>query len=65
VPGIGWLIGFVESWSVGDAVYFTFVTGLLFRGPYRVSKILLRKHPRVTPRPTGAVRRANSEGETP
>jgi hypothetical protein len=22
------LIGFVESWSVGDAVYFTFVTGL-------------------------------------
>jgi Cytochrome P460 len=58
VPGIGWLIGFVESWSVGDAVYFTFVTGLLFRGPYRVSKILLRKHPReshrVRPERSGA-----------
>ena len=25
---LGLLIGFVESWSVGDAVYFTFVTGL-------------------------------------
>jgi Ion channel len=24
----GLLIGFVEGWSVGDAVYFTFVTGL-------------------------------------
>jgi Ion channel len=22
------LIGFVEGWSVGDAVYFTFITGL-------------------------------------
>ena len=22
------LIGFVEGWSVGDAIYFTFVTGL-------------------------------------
>jgi hypothetical protein len=25
---MGLLIGFVEGWSVGDAVYFTFVTGL-------------------------------------
>src|SRR5260370_22832134 len=25
---LGLLIGFVERWSVGDAVYFTFVTGL-------------------------------------
>jgi hypothetical protein len=25
---LGVLIGFVEGWSVGDAVYFTFVTGL-------------------------------------
>jgi Ion channel len=25
---LGLLIGFVEGWSVGDAVYFTFVTGL-------------------------------------
>ena len=25
---LGLLIGFVEDWSVGDAVYFTFVTGL-------------------------------------
>jgi hypothetical protein len=25
---IGLLIGFVEGWPVGDAVYFTFVTGL-------------------------------------
>ena len=24
---LGLLIGFVEGWSVGDAVYFTFVTG--------------------------------------
>jgi hypothetical protein len=24
----GLLIGFIEGWSVGDAVYFTFVTGL-------------------------------------
>jgi hypothetical protein len=24
----GPLIGFIEGWSVGDAVYFTFVTGL-------------------------------------
>jgi len=24
----GLLIGFVEGWSVGDAIYFTFVTGL-------------------------------------
>jgi hypothetical protein len=22
------LIGFVEGWSVGDAIYFTFITGL-------------------------------------
>jgi hypothetical protein len=26
--GLGLLIGFVEGWSVGDAMYFTFVTGL-------------------------------------
>ena len=25
---LGFLTGFVESWSVGDAIYFTFVTGL-------------------------------------
>jgi hypothetical protein len=25
---LGLLIGFVEGWSLGDAVYFTFVTGL-------------------------------------
>jgi hypothetical protein len=25
---LGLLIGFVEGWFVGDAVYFTFVTGL-------------------------------------
>jgi Ion channel len=25
---LGLLVGFVEGWSVGDAVYFTFVTGL-------------------------------------
>jgi Ion channel len=25
---LGVLIGFVEDWSVGDAIYFTFVTGL-------------------------------------
>src|SRR6185436_13366600 len=25
---LGLLIGFVEGWSVGDALYFTFVTGL-------------------------------------
>ena len=25
---MGLLIGFVEGWSVGDAMYFTFVTGL-------------------------------------
>ena len=25
---LGLLIGFVEGWSVGEAVYFTFVTGL-------------------------------------
>ena len=25
---LGLLIGFVEGWSVGDAIYFTFVTGL-------------------------------------
>jgi hypothetical protein len=25
---LGLLIGFIEGWSVGDAVYFTFVTGL-------------------------------------
>jgi len=25
---LGLLTGFVEGWSVGDAVYFTFVTGL-------------------------------------
>jgi voltage-gated potassium channel len=25
---LGWLIGLVEGWSFGDAVYFTFVTGL-------------------------------------
>ena len=25
---LGLLIGFVEGWSVGDAVYFSFVTGL-------------------------------------
>jgi len=25
---LGLLIGFVEDWSVGDAVYFTFITGL-------------------------------------
>jgi hypothetical protein len=25
---LGLLIGFVEDWSAGDAVYFTFVTGL-------------------------------------
>ena len=25
---LGVLIGFVEGWSVGDAIYFTFVTGL-------------------------------------
>ena len=25
---MGLLIGFVESWSLGDAVYFTFITGL-------------------------------------
>lgn len=25
---LGLLIGLVEGWSVGDAVYFTFVTGL-------------------------------------
>src|SRR2546428_6562491 len=25
---LGLLIGFVEGWSIGDAVYFTFVTGL-------------------------------------
>jgi hypothetical protein len=26
--GLGLLIGFVEGWSVGDAIYFTFITGL-------------------------------------
>jgi hypothetical protein len=26
--GLGLLIAFVEGWSIGDAVYFTFVTGL-------------------------------------
>jgi hypothetical protein len=26
--GLGLLIGFVEGWSAGDALYFTFVTGL-------------------------------------
>jgi hypothetical protein len=25
---LGLVIGFVEGWSVGDAIYFTFVTGL-------------------------------------
>src|SRR5512133_2896583 len=25
---LGLLVGFVEGWSLGDAVYFTFVTGL-------------------------------------
>jgi Ion channel len=25
---LGLLIGFVEGWSVGEAVYFSFVTGL-------------------------------------
>jgi hypothetical protein len=25
---LGLLVGFMEDWSVGDAVYFTFVTGL-------------------------------------
>jgi Ion channel len=25
---MGLLVGFMEGWSVGDAVYFTFVTGL-------------------------------------
>ena len=25
---LGLLTGFVEGWSVGDAVYFTFITGL-------------------------------------
>ena len=25
---LGLLVGFMEGWSVGDAVYFTFVTGL-------------------------------------
>jgi hypothetical protein len=25
---LGFLIGFVEDWSVGDAVYFTFITSL-------------------------------------
>ena len=25
---LGVLIGFIEGWSVGDAIYFTFVTGL-------------------------------------
>jgi Ion channel len=25
---LGLLIGFIEGWSVGDAVYFTFITGL-------------------------------------
>jgi hypothetical protein len=25
---LGLLVGFIEGWSVGDAVYFTFVTGL-------------------------------------
>jgi Ion channel len=25
---LGLLVGFVEGWSVGDAVYFTFITGL-------------------------------------
>jgi voltage-gated potassium channel len=25
---LGLLIGFVEGWSVGDAVYFSFITGL-------------------------------------
>ena len=26
--GLGLLTGFVEGWSVGDAIYFTFITGL-------------------------------------
>lgn len=26
--GLGLLIGFIEGWPVGDAVYFSFVTGL-------------------------------------
>jgi len=25
---LGLLVGFLEGWSVGDAIYFTFVTGL-------------------------------------
>src|SRR6266571_3629233 len=25
---LGLLVGFVEGWSVGDAIYFTFITGL-------------------------------------
>jgi len=25
---LGLLIGFVEGWSVGDAIYFTFISGL-------------------------------------
>jgi hypothetical protein len=26
--GLGMLIGFLEGWSFGDAIYFTFITGL-------------------------------------
>ena len=25
---LGLLIGFIEGWSVGDSIYFTFITGL-------------------------------------
>lgn len=28
MAGLGILIGFLEGWGVGDALYFTFVTGL-------------------------------------
>src|SRR5262245_55149552 len=37
---LGLLVGFVEGWSVGDAIYFTFVTGLTIGYGARSSSII-------------------------
>jgi len=43
--GAGLLIGYIENWRVGDALYFTFVTGLTigygdFTPTHMISRLL-------------------------
>jgi len=40
--GLGLLIGYIEEWSISDALYFTFVTGLTIGYGYNTTWLIER-----------------------